>query len=462
MSFAFVYMFAAAASLLVLSNLAFVILRNIKAQFALSQIFMLLLIASLFWAIGAGANFTVLNLLSFNVFSLYFALILTIGVLLTNVLGYTKDIHFSNFSLLSSFALVGIYLVAMAHSIVSIFIGIELLSMPTIFAILLSRKVAIEAAVKLFILASISIALFAFGMVLVYGATGSSVLSNSNVLSSLMLIALGLIVAALGFDAALFPFNLWVPDVYQGATSYVTALLGGINKKIGFIALLEMLFFVFFSYRPYFVPILYALAVLTMFYGNLAALAQRNVKRLLAYSSIAQAGYIAIGLAVATIYSLQAASFQIFAHMLMFIGAMSVIVFMEGRNRHEISDYIGLYKENSLAAACFAITLLSLVGTPLTMGFIGKFMLFSSAVYAKMLPLALAGIINSIISVYYYIKVIGAMYTDRVGAKHAKISTNVMVVMVACTALLIVFGIFPNIVIDYASSIGNYLLPTTS
>ncbi|MDE1847299.1 MAG: NADH-quinone oxidoreductase subunit N, partial [Candidatus Micrarchaeota archaeon] len=185
---------------------------------------------------------------------------------------------------------------------------------------------------------------------LVYGATGSVALVSPAAASNLMLIALGMIIAALGFEAALFPFNLWVPDVYQGASTHVTAMIGGINKKVGFLALLEVLFLLFAVDKAVFVPIMYVLAVITMFYGNIAALAQRNVKRMLAYSSIAQAGYIAIGLAVATQYSLQAAAFQVFAHMLAFIGAMAVVVFMEGRNRHEMGDYLGLHKESSISA----------------------------------------------------------------------------------------------------------------
>ncbi|MDE1850859.1 MAG: NADH-quinone oxidoreductase subunit N, partial [Candidatus Micrarchaeota archaeon] len=358
----------------------------------------------------------------------------------------------SNFALLGSFALMGMYLVAFASSLVSIFIGLELMGISTIFAMLLSKRVAIEASVKLFILASVAIALFSFGMVLVYGATGSAALVAPATAGNLILVALGMILAALGFEAALFPFNLWVPDVYQGASTYVTAMIGGINKKVGFLALIEVLFLLFAADTAVFVPIMYALSVITMFYGNIAALAQRNVKRMLAYSSIAQAGYIAIGLAVASSYSLSASLFQIFAHMIMFIGAIAVVLFMESKNRNEINDYIGLHKESSVAAFCFAIMLLSLIGTPLTMGFIGKFLLFSSAVYGGALALALFGVLNSMISVYYYFKVITAMYSNKSGPQRLRVKGNVLLVIVLCTLLVIGLGVYPNLMMGLASS----------
>ncbi|MDE1869605.1 MAG: NADH-quinone oxidoreductase subunit N [Candidatus Micrarchaeota archaeon] len=451
------WVFALLCAMLVFFNIISIITRGVGRQFWLTALFLILIAITTAVMIILGESYTLFNLVVVTPLSLYFALIFTIGTLLVNVLGYSKDAHYSSFSILSCFALIGMYLVAFAGSIVSIFIGLELMSIPTIFAILLSRKIAIEASVKLFILATIAIALFAFGMVLVYGATGSILLSNPQTVGTLMLIALALLIAALGFETALFPFNLWVPDVYQGSTTYVTAMLGGINKKVGFLALVEILFMLFIAYKSTFIPILYIVAVLTMFYGNLAALAQKNVKRLLAYSSIAQAGYILIGLVVATQYSLGASFFQIFAHMLMFIGAMGVVLFMESKNRHEINDYIGLHKESSIAAFCLAIILISFIGIPLTAGFIGKFLLFSSAVYGGLLPLAILGVINSMISVYYYFKIIAAMYTNRSEPVHIKMHGNVLFVVLICTLLILIIGIYPQLLIELTTSAAQFL-----
>ncbi|MDE1850800.1 MAG: NADH-quinone oxidoreductase subunit N [Candidatus Micrarchaeota archaeon] len=446
------YIFATLCALLVLFNLVGAVGRRTRMQFASTVLFLALIAGSIAWMIMENPNYVALGALHIDAFSLFFALIFTFGLMLVNILGYARDIHYSNFALLGSFALMGMYLVAFASSLVSIFIGLELMGISTIFAMLLSKRVAIEASVKLFILASVAIALFSFGMVLVYGATGSVALVAPATAGNLILVALGMILAALGFEAALFPFNLWVPDVYQGASTYVTAMIGGINKKVGFLALIEVLFLLFAADRAVFVPIMYALSVITMFYGNFAALAQRNVKRMLAYSSIAQAGYIAIGLAVASSYSLSASLFQIFAHMIMFIGAIAVVLFMESKNRNEINDYIGLHKESSVSAFCFAIMLLSLIGTPLTMGFIGKFLLFSSAVYGGALALALFGVLNSVISVYYYFKVITAMYSNKSNPQRLRVKGNVLLVIVLCTLLVIGLGVYPNLMMGLAGS----------
>ena len=142
--------------------------------------------------------------------------------------------------------------------------------------------------------------------------------------------------------------------------------------------------------------------------------------------------------------------------MIMFIGALAVIFFMESKNRVDMNDYIGLHKENGFAALSLTIILLGLIGTPLTIGFIGKFLLFSSAVYSNMLPLAIIGIVNSIISVYYYLKVVSAMYTTKADVQHLTIKPNVMIVILICVLLVILFGVYPNILIDIVNSASSF------
>lgn len=441
---------------LVILNTILVIV-NRRLEFPYTILMMALMEMVLLYMLYSNTIGAALSIFVVNPFSLFFAALLTVGVLLVNLLGYEHTSHYSNFALLSSVALIGMYLVAFANSLVSVFIGLEMVSMPTIFAILLSKRVAIEASVKMFVLSAVSVALFSFGMVLVYGATGTALLSNNTGVGYLMLLAMVILIAAIGFEASLFPFNLWIPDVYQGATTYVTAMLGGVNKKVGFLALMQVLLILFIPYKSQFTMIMYVVAILTMFYGNLAALAQKSVKRLMAYSSIAQAGYIVIGLAVSTAYSIEAMLFQIAIHMLMFIGAMGVILFMENKNRNEINDYIGMYKENGILAACFAVIIISLIGTPFTAGFIGKFLLFSSAVYSGLFLLALFGILNSIISVYYYLKIIAAMYTNKVGSDYIKAHWNVVATVVLCTFLIILFGVYPNILIELSKVASMYI-----
>ncbi len=394
-------------------------------------------------------------ILSINSFSLFFAMLFTVSMALVNIMASGSD-EYNAFAMFSSFILSGMYLVSFAGSFVALIIGLELMVIPTVLSILAGKPKSIESAAKLFIMSSIAVALFTFGAALIFGSSFS--LSFAGIQQSqLTLMATILIVAAVGFEASIFPFNLWVPDVYQGSQSYITGMLGGINKKVGFVALFEIAFLALRSYSGTFTTIFYALAILTMFYGNIIALAQKNVKRMLAYSSISQAGYILIGFAVATNYSVTASVFQIFAHAFMFIGALAVIAHMEMQNRHEVNDYIGLYSENKFAAIALTIMFISMIGTPLTAGFIGKFLLFSSAVYHNMLPLAVLAITASVISVYYYLKVIMAMFTNKEFSKKSRMRINLLIVALICLIVIVAVGIYPNPVISLAGSAASAL-----
>ena len=263
--------------------------------------------------------------------------------------------------------------------------------------------------------------------------------------------------AALGFGAELFPFNLWVPDVYEGARSYVAALLSGVNKTVAFVALLEILFVVFAAYKSSFSSIALILSVLTMFFGNLIALAQNSVKRMFAYSSIAQAGYVLIGFAVASQFGIEASIFQIIAHSLMIVGAFAIVLWLESSGFRTLDDYGGLNSRNKFAAASLTLLLLSMAGMPPLMGFVGKFLLFSSAIDSGMLLLAAIGILNSFISMFYFAKVISAMYSTT---EHARLKTEpiIAIAVVTVLAVLLVFGIYPQPVITAAQLASKALL----
>jgi NADH-quinone oxidoreductase subunit N len=194
-----------------------------------------------------------------------------------------------------------------------------------------------------------------------------------------------------------------------------------------------------------------------MFYGNLVALAQDNLKRMLAYSSIAQAGYILIGVALQNANGISASLFQIFAHVFLFIGAMSIVAWLEGNGKDNISDLIGLYKENMFCAIALTIFLVGLLGVPFTTGFVGKFLLFLGAIKSGMAWLAIIGIINSAISAFYYIKVISAVYTNKVGAYRIRIGRSTLLVIGFCLAMTLVFGVYPQPVIQAANGAAAYL-----
>ncbi len=457
MIFSIFYIFVALSAILIVTDMLGLVSKSKKTLFLLNITLLSIIGIVIAGMLAEGMNAAEFGLVSLNSFSLLFALMFTLGIIFVDILGY-EETHYQSLLLFTGTALMGAFVVSFSNSVVSIFVGIEIISIATIFAMIQKKKDTLEAAVKFFVMSAIVIAIFSFGMVLFYGATGTVMLVKDYGMSTL-LVSMILLITALAFEATLFPFNLWAPDVYQGAPTFATAMVGGINKKVGFVALIEIMFIAFVAYRGVFSNIFYILAVFTMFYGNLVAIAQKNVKRMMAYSSIAQAGYILIGLAVTTGYGIEGSIVQIFMHMLMFIGVMGVVLFMEKRNRNELNDYIGLYSENKLAAIALTVLLLSLIGMPLTGGFVGKFILFSSAVYNNMIWLAIFGIINSVISIYYYAKIMLNMFARKASARIESMGFAIGFVVVACAVLIIAFGIYPQPIIQAAQSAASYIAP---
>jgi NADH-quinone oxidoreductase subunit N len=448
------YVFISITAIMLFFNLALNVAKRRSLQLAANAALLSILSMLAAYMLYSGYIYTAAGTISFNPFSLFFILVFTLGILLVNVLAYGHSEDYGSFALLASFALIGMYLVSSSTSLITIFLGLELASIPTVFIVLISRK-SLEAAAKFFIMASIAVASFSFAMALVYG--GTNALSLSTVpKTALMAFASVLFIASIGFDASIFPFNIFIPDVYNGAPAYVTSMLGGINKKMGFAALIQVIILLFITSKSPFI-VLAILSVFTMFYGNLAALRQENLKRLLAYSSISQAGYMLIGIAISTQYGIGASLFQIFAHMFIFIGLLGIVGWLEGRDRHRISDLIGLSGENRFAAIAMTIFMLSLVGLPFTTGFVGKFLLFLGAVRSGFAWLAIIGIINSIISVYYYARPIMAAYTGRAGEYKIRMHRSTLIVISACLAITLVLGIFPSPLISITSNAGAYL-----
>ncbi len=446
------YAFIALAAVLVIGNSVFMLTSKKRIHLAFNAAALLLLAASA-WFMGGPATY--FNFFSANAFSSFFIALFSIGMLLLNLLAYGNSKEYKNFAVLASFALVGMFFVVSAASLLGIFIGLELMAVPSAFIVLASRRESIEAATKLFIMTSIAVSLLSFAIVLMYGASNSILLVQGQQ-NNLTLFALVLFIASLGFEASIFPFSVLIPDVYQGSGAFATALLGGLNKKAGLAALMQVLILVFIG-SDFAFALVAILAAVTMFYGNLVALSQDNLKRMLAYSSIAQAGYILIGLALQNAGGISASLFQIFAHAFIFIGVMSVVAWLEANGKSDVSDLIGLYKENRFCAIALTIFLIALLGVPLTTGFVGKFLLFLGAVESNMAWLAVVGIINSVISAFYYLKVMSAVYTNKVGAKKIRIDRATLFVVGFCLAVTILFGIYPQPVIQAANGAAAYL-----
>ncbi len=442
------YVFAGIMSLLVISGALGMFHRKRRLSSVLTIVLVLAMFATSVYIIVSGDTGGMFGILNISALSSLFVALFSAGLVLVEILAYSNSSDIAPFNMLLGFSAVGMFLVSMAGSVLIIFLAIELVSVPTALMILIGGKRHLEAATKLFVMSAVSIAVFAFAMALIMPFDPSLSLtllvSNPGIHGSYMtLLAMALFIASLGIEGALFPFNLWIPDVYEGAQGHITALLSGINKKVMFVALMYILFVVFLQYKAEFSIVLEVLAVLTMLFGNIIAMVQNNVKRMLAYSSISQAGYILIGFAVATHYGLQASVFQIFVHVFMTIGAFSVVMWMESKSARTIGEYRGLVQRSPFLAISLSVLMLSMAGIPPLGGFMGKFMLFSSAIDSGMILLAFIGIINSFISIYYYGKVISSMFQSS-EKQYIHVERSVAFVILVCLILVVMLGLYPQ------------------
>ncbi len=342
--------------------------------------------------------------------------------------GYVKrmGIERGEYYTLLLFSIVGMMLMAQAADLIIVFLALEMLSIPLYVLAAFARPNADseEAGLKYFLLGAFSTGFVVYGIALVFGATGTTSLSAivtavSSGTSNLLLLTIGsaLILVGLGFKVAAVPFHMWTPDVYQGAPSAVTAFMAAGAKIAGFAALLRVFSLAFPSLASDITPIIAVISALTMIVGNVIAIAQTNIKRLLAYSSIAHAGYILMAFVpygqkdvVAT--SVAAGLFYLVSYALTNFGAWAVVIALEKAEGKglEIADYAGLGRKYPALAAAMTIFMLSLTGIPPTLGFVGKFYLFRAAIAGQFYLLAIIGVLTSLISAYYYLRVVVTMY----------------------------------------------------
>src|SRR3984885_9468891 len=276
-----------------------------------------------------------------------------------------------------------------------------------------------EASLKYFILGSFATAFFLYGVAMIYGVTGTTridliqaALPENTHIAPLAILSIALIFVGLGFKVAVAPFQIYGPDVYEGAPTPVTALLASAPMAATFALMVRIFYVAFSSAGNVWFWAIWVSAILTMFMGNLAALVQTNVKRMLAYSSIAHAGYILVAFAAGTDLGVAAVLFYFAAHVLMKVGAFLVVAHLgqRGEQRLAIQDYAGLGSKQPVLAVCFSLFLLSLLGLPATGGFLGKLFAFQAALDSKIVWLVVIAAINSVIGAYYYLRVIVVMY----------------------------------------------------
>ncbi|MDE3088550.1 MAG: NADH-quinone oxidoreductase subunit N [Chloroflexota bacterium] len=399
-------------------------------------------------------------------FGLFLTLTITLGAALSILLSipfiHAHKIDQGEYYVLLLGSVSGMILMATATDLIVIFLGLELLSLPLYILAAFERENtrSLEAGVKYFLLGAFSSAFFLYGIALVFGATGSTnlrLISQSlNLSNSVALIGVGLLIVGFGFKVALVPFHWWTPDVYDGAPTTITAFMSVAVKAAAFGAFFRTFQFALpalaFDWRA----VLALIAVLTMTLGNVAALLQSNVKRMLAYSSIAHAGYILIALVAMSQNGLSSALFYILAYTLTNLGAFGAVIALGNgeKERLEIRDYAGAAREHPLVALVLTICLLSLAGFPPFAGFVGKFLIFSAAVENGLAWLAIIGVLNSLVSVYFYLRPVVQMYMSEPaeGWSGIRVAPLVALALLIAVAGVIALGVFPAPAIALAQS----------
>jgi NADH-quinone oxidoreductase subunit N len=454
------YMILAGSPVIIM--LIITISRNLKVIYGFSLFMFMLAFLSLFFVMPV-ANCNINSLLTIDSFGILFLGIIFLASIFITVLSYQYiSMHEGEreeyFIILFTAVLGSSILVAASHFI-TFFLGLEMLSISlyVLIAYLKSREYCIEAGVKFLVIASVATAFLLFGMGLIYAGTGSMVfqdivktIGRNELISPLMFAGFGLILAGVGFKLALVPFHMWTPDIYQGAPVPVTTFIATVSKG-SVLAFALRLFVNTGGYKnETLIIIISAISVLSMFIGNFLALGQLNIKRLLAYSSIAHLGYLLITLITGTDSGIEAAIFYITAYTITSIGAFGVISILSvhERDADNIEDLKGLFWSNPWIAIVISLSFLSLAGIPLTAGFMSKFYLVLAGVKSGLWLLAFSLVINSVISLYYYLRVIKTMFTPDKEGKKVSLNFASWLVLILIGAGILFLGLFPSLYTD--------------
>src|SRR5213592_4039196 len=392
----------------------------------------------------------------FSLLTTIFVLILMIDyapVVRSSFPGGTLQAGLGEFFALPIFTCVGLMYLVSAIDFVFIFVSLELVAISFYVLVSFTRRnpMTLEAGTKYLVLSALSTGFLVYGIAWIFGATGQTnlqqiadALANPTTDRNAALLGMVLVLAALGFKIAAVPFQIWVPDVYQGAPTPVTAYLSVGSKAAGFVVLLRVL--QPFLALPQIQHLIVLVALLTLIYGNLAALPQSNLKRLLAYSSIAHAGYLLIGVVC---FDVPAIAFYLAAYLLMTLLSFAVLVIVAQQTGEEITDFDGLARRSPFLAFAMLIGMVSLAGVPFTAGFLGKFYIFYTAVLQRQVVLVIVGVITVGCGFYYYLKVVRAMYWQST-ANVDKISVTALsrFAMSTLIATTIWLGIYPQPILD--------------
>jgi NADH-quinone oxidoreductase subunit N len=438
------------------------ILRNYNVVFGFSVLSLLAAFSSIFFILPYVPH-TIEPLFIIDAYSLFFLGIIIISALFVTFLSYDyikqlKGVKEEYYIVLFSSTL-GAALLAVANHFILFFLGIETLSISLYILIAFRRTESnsIEAGIKYLILASVSSAFLLFGMGLIYTGSGTmqfpeivKSLGTGHQLSTLVLLGFGMMMVGVGFKLALVPFHMWTPDVYQGAPAPVSAYIATVSKG-AVMAVLIRFFYNLKGFDNHFLFIsISVIAVLSMFVGNILAIRQKNIKRLLGYSSIANMGYLLIILLTGNDKGIQASVFYLIAYFFTTIGAFGVITLLSSSEyeAEKIDDFKGLFWKSPGIALMFTLSLLSLAGIPLTAGFIAKFYLILEGMNSGLMVLIISLIVNSVIGLYYYLRIITTLFSAVSDTKLPELSVVAKIALVFTGLSILVLGVYPGWLID--------------
>ena len=396
--------------------------------------------------------------LSLDQYAAYFNVIFLIGALAAIV--FSKDYlsktdeYAAEFYALILFSTAGMMILSSAKEFMSLFLGFEIMSISVYVLSAFNRRSvrSTEAGIKYLILGGFSSAILLYGIALLYGASGSIyldfILKNFDLTNPLYVAGAALVLIGFVFKIGAFPLHQWVPDIYEGAPVSVTAFMSVGVKAAAFAILLRVLFESFYPIQVSFMPVLWVIAIFTIIVGNVAAIAQSSVKRMLAYSSIAHAGYALIGVVAAyggQVLAVSSVIYYLFAYTFMNLGAFGVLAYLsrEGKECESFNDLSGLWQRRPFVALALGIFMFSLAGIPPTIGFFAKYRVFLSAVQAEFYWLAVIGIIGSVVSAYYYLRVLVYAFMREEESPFPSFKVASSLVLIVLSVATVVLGIFP-------------------
>jgi len=438
------------------------ILRNYNVVYGFSVLSLLAAFGSIFFILPSVPH-TIEPLFIIDKFSLFFVGIIIISALLVTLVSYDyikriEGVREEYYIVLFTSTL-GAVLLTVANHFILFWLGIETLSISLyiLIAFQRSKSNSIEAGIKYLILASVSSAFLLFGMALIYTAFGTmqfsamlAALGTGNKLSPLILSGFGMMMVGIGFKLALVPFHMWTPDVYQGAPAPVSAYIATVSKGAVMAVLIRFFFTMKGFDNQYLFVAISGIAILSMFVGNILAIGQKSLKRLLGYSSIANMGYLIIILLTGSNKGIQASVFYVIAYFITTIGAFGVISLLSTMEYEadKMEDFKGLFWKRPGIAIVFTLALLSLAGIPLTAGFIAKFYIILEGMKAGLMILVISLIINSVIGLYYYLRIITTLFSTAGETKLPDLSLSGNISLAIIASGILILGIYPGWLID--------------